>query len=97
MGKVVNFGGHAKDLDTMVEAFDLAYDKLKELYNEIDLLETKCKNLQKIYDKELRLYARRVGAINVPIKYLEHTTHLKIDIDTGELAYDEESGSETRS
>ena len=56
MGDIITFRT-GRNLDELIETLDLAFGALRDLYEQIDVLEEKIEELQQVYNAQYRIYS----------------------------------------
>jgi len=76
------------NLDQKREELDELYDNLNRAFSLVDKIEEKAAVLEAEYNIYLRRYANALGGIeNVEVGYLEYSSGIGVDVDSGTIVF----------
>ena len=76
------------NLDQKKEELDQCYDALNRLHALTDQIENDAADLEAEYNLYLRRYAHALGGVeNVEVGYLEYSSGIGVDVDSGNIIF----------
>ena len=76
------------NLDQKKEELDQCYDALNRLHTLTDQIENDAADLEAEYNLYLRRYAHALGGVeNVEVGYLEYSSGIGVDVDSGNIIF----------
>ncbi len=75
-------------LDERKAELDELYDNLNKAFALVDKIEEKAATLEAEYNIYLRRYAHALGGVeNVAVKYLDYSSGIGVDVDSGNIIF----------
>lgn len=68
-------------LNSLIKMLEVRYDHIHTLTEQMEKVELECQGLEFKYDKILAQLGERIGADQIPLKYLDYTNNIEFEHD----------------